>query len=114
MTSLANPMSRQLESRIDAFGWGLFFLVSGVVLLAPGLPDGTWLLGVGAILVGLSAFRWMQALPVSGFAVALGLVATVSGVGAIAGVAIPGFSLLMILCGVALVLGQLVRRGSRM
>ncbi len=113
MTSLANPISHELESRIDAVGWGLFFLVSGTVLLAPGLPDGTWLLAVGAILVGLSAVRWMHALPVSGFAVVLGLVAVACGAGAMTGIAVPGFSLLMILCGLALVLGQVARRGIR-
>ncbi len=55
-----------LESRLDTASWGLFLLMSGVAMLLPGLPDGSWLIGVGAILLGLSDVRFWAGLPVSG------------------------------------------------
>ncbi len=113
MTSF-DTTRHELDKRLDAAGWGLFFVMSGAVLLVPGLPDGTWLAGVGALLVALSAVRWQLSLPVSTFAVILGVVLVASGAGAMAGIAVPGFSLLLIACGVALVAGTLVRRHPRL
>lgn len=99
-----------LDSQLDTAGWGLFFIMSGVVLLLPGLPEGSWLVGVGAIFLGLSAVRFSTGLPVSRFAVAVGIVAVAVGAGTIAGLAVPWFSLLLILCGLAIVAGELTRR----
>jgi hypothetical protein len=102
-----------LESRIDAIGWGVFFVMSGAMLLVPGLPDGSWVTGVGIILVGLSGLRYALGLPVSTFAVVCGIVALAAGAGAMAGVAVPWFALLLVLCGLALVGGDLLRRPAR-
>jgi hypothetical protein len=98
-------------SRLDSIGWGILFLMSGVLLLLPGVPDGSWLAGVGAILLGLNAVRSLSGLPVDWFAVILGIIALACGAGMIAGVAVPGFALFMVLCGLALVAGQVVRLG---
>ena len=110
MAQTIDTPRQDLESRLDAVGWGLFFLMSGVVLLLPGLPDGSWLIGVGAILLGLSAVRFSTGVPVSGSGVVLGIVAAGAGAGTIAGLAVPWFSLLLILCGLALVTRELTRR----
>ena len=110
MTSTMDATRQNLDSRLDTVGWGLFFAMSGIVLLVPGLPNGSWLAGVGAIILGLGAVRAMLALPVSGFGMILGIVLLATGLGTIAGVALPWFSLLLVLCGVALVVGDLVRR----
>ncbi len=80
------------------------------MLLVPALPDGTWLAGTGAIIVGFSALRARLALPVSTFWTILGGVLGAAGLGAMAGVALPWFSILLILCGTTLVGGELVRR----
>ncbi len=108
MTLATETLRHELDRRLDAAGWGLFFLMSGALLLIPGVPDGTWLAGVGAILIGLSAIRWLTGLAVSWFAVILGVVALASGAGAIAGVSVPGFALLLISCGLAIVAGGFV------
>jgi hypothetical protein len=92
-----------LESRLDTVGWGLFFLMSGGVLLVPGLPDGSWLVGLGAIFLGLSAVRVSTGLPVSGFGVVVGVVAMAAGASAVAGIAVPWLALLLIACGLAIV-----------
>src|SRR5512144_2218678 len=99
MTLATDAHRLELDRRLDAAGWGLFFLMSGALLLIPGVPDGTWLAGVGAILLGFSAVRWMTGLTMSWFAVIFGVVALASGAGAIVGVSVPGFALLLISCG---------------
>jgi hypothetical protein len=113
MDQTIDTTRENLDSRLDTVGWGLFCLMSGVVLLLPGLPEGSWLVGVGAIFLGLSAVRFSTGLPVSRFGVAVGIVAVAVGAGAIAGLAVPWFSLLLILCGLALVAGELTRRLRR-
>ncbi len=101
---------KDLEGRIDAAGWGLFFLMSGVMLLVPGLPDGSWLVGVGALFLGLGAVRFSMGLPVSAFGIVVGVVAIAAGAGAMASVAVPWFAVLLIACGIAIVGGQFARQ----
>ena len=110
MISAMDTLHRDLDSRLDTIGWGLFFVMSGVMLLVPGLPDGSWLTGVGAILLGFGAVRSLLGLPVSAFAMILGIVLVASGVGTIAGLALPWFSLLLVLCGLARVVSEFARR----
>ncbi len=110
MTSTTSSDSGSLESRVDAFGWGIFFVMSGAMLLVPGLPDGSWLAGVGVLFLGLSAARAMLGLQVSGFGLAVGAILLIWGAGAMADVAVPWFSVLLVVCGLALVMGQLFRR----
>src|SRR5512140_548972 len=55
---------RQVEARLDTVGWGVLFVVTGGVLLIPGLPAGSWLIAVGVVLVGVSLARVAARLPV--------------------------------------------------
>lgn len=103
-------LQKDVERRLDSIGWGLFFLMSGAMLLVPGLPDGSWLAGVGLLLIGLAIARSMLGLPVNAFGVIVAIVLVASGAGTIAGVAVPWLSLLLVLCGVALVVGEIVPR----
>ncbi len=108
-----DTLQKNLESRIDAIAWGIFLVMSGAMLLVPGLPEGSWATGVGVILVGFSGARYALGLPVSAFALICGAVALVAGLGATVGMAVPWFALFLILCGLALVAGDLVRRPIR-
>ena len=110
MDKAMDKTPRGLDSVLDTVGWGLFFIMSGVVLLVPGLPGGSWLVGVGALFLGLSAVRFATGLPVSGFAVVVGIVAVAAGAGAVVGLEVPWFALLLILGGLALVANDLLRR----
>jgi hypothetical protein len=110
MTSINYPTRQEFESRVDGAGWGLFFVMSGAMLLVPGLPNGSWLAGVGVLLVGLSVARALLGLPVSTFGAILAGVLVATGLGAIVGIAVPWFSILLVACGVALVIGEAVRR----
>ncbi len=109
MGMATNMAQRDIPSRIDAIGWGLLFLMTGTLALIPGLPDGTWLAGLGILLLGLTGGRLILGLAPEWFTVILGSVALLAGLGGMIGVAVPGFALLLILCGVAVIAGQLVR-----
>lgn len=104
MTSAMDALRKDLDSHLDTVGWGLFFLLSGLVLLVPTLPDGTWLTGVGTIVVGLGAVRASFGLPVSSFWAIAGAGLVVAGIGTIAGLALPWFALLLVVCGAALLI----------
>lgn len=63
---------RSLAGRIDAFGWGLFFIWAGIAFLA----DVGWrlgILGVGVIALGAQAARRYLGLTVDLFGLGMGL-----------------------------------------
>jgi len=109
MTSAMDALRKDLGSHLDTVGWGLFLLLSGLVLLVPTLPDGTWLTGVGTIVVGLGAVRASLGLPVSSFWTIIGVGLVVAGIGTIAGLALPWFALLLVVCGAAILIEEFVR-----
>jgi hypothetical protein len=58
--------------RYEIFAWGALFLWAGLRDLLPGLPNGSGLLGVAAILLGLNAARLLGQLPIGAVSTALG------------------------------------------
>ncbi len=96
-----------LDHRLDVLGWGVFFLMTGVLLLIPGLPEGTWLVGLGVLLLGLAGARVALGLAFEWFGVILGAGALLAGFGTIAGLDIPVFALFLVACGLALIAGVL-------
>jgi hypothetical protein len=111
MGTATQTARRDIPRRIDAIGWGLLFLMTGTLALIPGLPDGTWLAGFGVLLLGLNAVKWALGIPPEWFTVILGSVALVGGVGGMVGIAVPWFAWLLIACGLAIIAGQVVRKG---
>jgi hypothetical protein len=59
--------------------WGALLVWWGVTELIPVLPNGTGLLGIGLILLGLNVARWRYGHPTSGFTITLGILALVWG-----------------------------------
>lgn len=110
MTATTRRSSPELAGRLDAIGWGLLFLVSGVLLLVPDAPDGSWLASVGAILLVVTAAKWLLGIGPSWFIAILGAVGLVTGLGEMAGYDVPGLSLVLILCGAALIAAQTLVR----
>lgn len=76
---------RAFEARLDAIGWGLLFVVVGAVLLVPDLPSGSWLVAVGAVMVGVSLVRLAMSLPIVWTTAILGIAALVGGICEVAG-----------------------------
>ena len=78
---------RGLGTRLDEVAWALFLIMTGALWLAPAgwAPEGSWLIGLGLILLGLNGARRLSRLRVSGFGIAVGIAALVAGVGRILG-----------------------------
>ena len=95
-----------LDKRLDAIGWALFFIMIGGLWLAPegSLPAGTWLIGTGIIILGMTWIRKMNNLAISGFWIFMGILALASGVSSVFGLNIPVFPILLIIIGLSVIL----------
>jgi hypothetical protein len=63
-----------LDHRLSDIGWGLLFILTGLIWMAPvhQVPEGTWLFGVAAILIGVNVVRHLKHIAMSGFSLVLG------------------------------------------
>lgn len=104
-----------LNRRLERIGWGLFLIMIGGIGLVPDeqIPEGTWLIGVGLIMLGLNAARSLNGVPMSGFTIVLGFLALASGIGDLLGIDLPIFAILLILIGANLLLRPLFDRNTR-
>ncbi len=52
----ANATNGPLDRRLHDIGWGLLLMLTGMIWLVPAerVPEGTWLLGVAALLAAFS------------------------------------------------------------
>ena len=109
MTSGMTPARRELNHRLETVSWGLFLIMLGGFALLWSVPEGTWLIGAGVIMLGLNAVRILLGIRVSWFTVILGTVALLSGLGSVYGIRIPVGPLLIILIGLAIIVRALDR-----
>jgi hypothetical protein len=70
-----------LNKRLEAMGWGLFLIMLGGFALVPNemVPKGLWSIGIGVIMLGLNAARYLLHIKMSGFTTVLGIIALISG-----------------------------------
>lgn len=111
--TVALPNARtRLDSLLDDIAWGLVLILTGAIWLIPEerVPEGVWLLGVAAIILGANLVRYSGHVRVSGFALALGVVALLAGLARLWRHDLPLIAMLFILMGVSLVLKPLLRR----
>jgi hypothetical protein len=92
-----------LNERLNAIGWGLFLIMLGGLWLAPPemVPEGTWLIGTGLIILGLAVVRYLNDIEVSWFWLGLGILALGTGIGDLVGLSLPVFPILLIVAGAA-------------
>jgi hypothetical protein len=97
---------RALDKRLDSIGWGLFLIMIGGLWLAPeGLvPEDSWLIGTGAIILVMMGIRYLYGIKISGFWLVLGIVALAFGISDVFGLNIPVFPILIIIIGASVVL----------
>jgi hypothetical protein len=101
-----DPEKAALNKRLETIFWGLFLIMLGgqFFLRNVNLPDGTWEVGVGLILLGLNAARYFNGLRMSGFTTFLGILALVGGLAQIIFKFDLGGALLLIVLGAYLIL----------
>jgi hypothetical protein len=100
---------------LDTIAWGAFFIWWGITELFGSLPEGIGAIGVGLILLGLNLIRSMKEVPTSGFTTVIGILSLVWGGLELAGATlnlpfeIPVFAILLIMLGLLLLGGEILR-----
>jgi hypothetical protein len=110
MSSPLDAGKRELNRRLETVGWGLFLIMLGGFALVKEVPEGTWLIGAGLIMLGLNAVRLLVGIRASWFTLILGAIALLSGLGSVLGIDIPVGPLLVILIGLAIIVRALQPR----
>lgn len=102
----------QLDGRLNDIGWGLLFMLTGVIWMVPSqqVPEGTWLFGVAAILIGVNIVRYLKHLAMSTFSLVLGFLALLAALGQLWRVDLPLLAICLIVIGASLVVKPLLTR----
>ena len=95
----------RLDRQLNDIGWGLLFMLTGLVWMLPAqqVPEGAWLFGVAAILIGINVVRYLNHVAVSSFSLSLGGVALLAAVGQLWRVDLPLFAICLFIIGASLV-----------
>ncbi len=91
-----------LNKRMETIAWGCFLIMLGGFMFVPDeiVRGGFWSIGVGLIMLGLNAARYVNGLRMSGFTTFLGIISVIGGVADLAGLdGIDGAVLLIVLGG---------------
>jgi len=85
----------------------LFLVMLGAIWLFPDsvVPEGTFLFGVGIILLGLNLVKYLKGYRVNGFTIFLGFVALIAGLSSLLGRSVDIFPLVLILWGISIIFG---------
>lgn len=105
-TPVKDPEKAALNKRLETAFWGLFLIMLGGqwLLRDANIPNGTWDVGVGLILLGLNAARYFNGLRMSGFTTFLGILSLVGGLAQMIFKFDLGGALLLIVLGAYLIL----------
>ena len=107
--------TRTLNSSFETAAWGALFVWWGITELFNFLPNGTGVIGIGLILLGLNVARSLNGIPTRGFATILGILALVWGGLELASSVLtlpfelPVFAILVITLGVILLGREILR-----
>jgi hypothetical protein len=103
----------------ETIAWGALFIWWGTTELVKTLPEGTGVIGIGLILLGLNLARHLNGIAISAFTTTLGVLVIIWGGLDLAGALLslpfelPVFAILLIVLGVYLAAGQLIRRRNQ-
>ena len=103
--AVQDPEKVALNKRLEAIGWGLFLIMLGGFALVPDetIPKGVWSIGVGVIMIGLNAARYVNKIKMSGFTTVLGILALLGGIAELLGMTSLEGALLLIILGAYLI-----------
>jgi hypothetical protein len=105
-TAVQETSKEALNRRLESIGWGLFLVIIGALWLFPGgiVPEGTWLIAAGVIMLGVNVIRYLNDIKMSGASLLLGLLAVIFGVGKFMGLDLPFVAILLIVFGLGIIL----------
>lgn len=103
---IQDPEKATLNRRLERIGWGFFLVMLGGFILVPGdqVNKGLWSIGVGVIMLGLNAARYLNGIKMSGFTTFLGIISLTGGILQLAGMNMLEGAILLIILGVYLLL----------
>ena len=109
-----NSRKAALNRRLEGIGWGVLLISIGTIWLLPEkqVPQGSWLIAAGLILLGLNAIRYLNAIRVSGFSLVVGILAMLAGLGEFFGLKLPLFAIALIAVGACILLKPLLEKDS--
>ncbi len=104
----------RVERLLDDLGWAALLVVTGVFWLIPKgrVPGGSWLVVIGTIILLFSTARIINHSFVSGFALAVGLIALVAGGGEVLGLSLPLIPIALIVIGCCIILARQTEHDS--
>jgi len=106
-----DDQKKVLDKRLESIGWALFLIMIGCLWLMPKekIPEGTWVIGTGVIILGLTLVRYIKGIKIIGFWVILGILALAFGISDFFNVDLPLFPILLIIIGANIILKPLMR-----
>ena len=107
-----NATNARHDRRLHDVGWGLLLMLTGVIWLVPAdrVPEGAWLLGVAAILLGVNVVRYLKHITVSGFSLVLGFAALLAAFSRIWRTDVPVLAICLLIIGASLVAKPLLTK----
>jgi hypothetical protein len=111
--------TQTMNRNFEAIAWGTLFIWWGIIELVKNLPNGTGLIGIGLILLGLNAARYFNGIPMSSLTTIVGILALVWGGLELVGVLlslpfeIPVFAILLIVLGVIILAPELTGKRNQ-
>jgi hypothetical protein len=105
-TAVHEGSKEALNKRLEAIGWGLFLIIIGTLWVIPDerVPNGTWLIAAGVIMLGVNAVRYLNDIKMSWGSLILGLLAVIFGLGEFVGLDLPFVAILLIVFGLGIIL----------
>lgn len=97
-----DPQKVALNKRLETMAWGAFLVMLGGFMFVPQeiISGGWWPIGVGLIMLGLNAARYLNGLRMSGFTTFLGIISVFGGMLDLVGMeGVNGAVLLIVLGG---------------
>ena len=103
---------RNLDHRIEEIGWAVFLRMIGIFWFLPdgSIPNDSWLIGSGLIMLGVNLVRRFSGIEMSGFTVFLGILALVAGMSGLFDVKLPLFAALFVIFGASLFMRALFKK----
>ena len=106
LTESTSADRHTLERKLEAIGWGLFFLWFGFALVAD-ISEAVGLTGVAVIVLGMQMFRGYVNVAVEGFWVFIGFCFLLGGLWQLLNVTVSLAPILLMLLGAALLIAAL-------
>lgn len=103
-----------LDARLGGVGLAVLLITIGTIWLLPEkqVPQGSWLIAAGVILLGLNVIRYFNNIRMNGFSLALGTLTLLAGAGALFAWHLPLFAIALIVIGACMLFKPLVDRQS--